>query len=270
MKIFATYILILLPSITFGQLFPNVQDFKGNIEKVVEKKYGREVNYFLIFKKIYRSRTYSGWKCTYLFDEKSNLKKRTNTVEGKVKADYLYQRDTVGNRIIVREINMDKTSSNEGDYIEYENFMNPAGRIEKVNFWAFNAKVCTRELFQVEKEAEYRDDQLISYTRHLINENGETDTGEKCNLYYDSSRKLIRIDRIDLSSGFKTEINYSYDDQGFVSHYSVDFLVELQEYGKNQIQDISYKYDSHGNWIRMYWKSGDKNRLEAKRDIEYR
>lgn len=270
MKLFAAYILIMLPCITFGQLFPNVLDFKGNIGKVVEKKYGREVNYFLIFKKIYRAKTYSGWKCTYLFDEKSNLIRRTNTIQEKVRADYLYQRDTIGNRIIVREIITDNTSGHEGDYIEYENFINQAGRVEKVNFWAFNAKECTRELFQVEQDAEYKENQLITFTRHLINENGDTATGEKCNLYYDSSGKLIRIDRIDMASGFKTEIHYSYDDQGLVSHYSVDFLVELQEYGKNQIQDISYKYDSHGNWTQMYWRSGKKNRLEAKRDIEYR
>jgi hypothetical protein len=259
-----------LPAVAFGQLFPNVLDFKGNVAKVVEKKYGREANYFLIFKKVYQARAYSGWKCTYLFDKKSNLIQRTNTINGKVKADLLYQRDTIGNRIIKREIISDNTNDHQGDYIEYENFIDSEGRVEKVNFWAFDAKKRSRELFQVEHDADYKEDKLISFTRLVINENGKTSSEEKCDLFYNSSGNLIRIERIDIASGFKTAIYYSYNDKGLVSNYSVDFLVELQEYGKNQIQDIIYNYDKQGNWTRMYWKSGNKNRLDSKRDIEYR
>jgi len=55
-----------------------------------------------------------------------------------------------------------------------------------------------------------------------------------------------------------------------VSHYSVDLMSEIQEYGKNQIQDIYYKFDNQGNWNRMYWKSGNKTYLAAKRKITYR
>lgn len=269
MKRFATYILILLPCITFGQLFPNVQDFKGHVAKVVEKKYGREVNYFLIFKGIYRPRTYSGWKCTYLFDEKSNLIQRTNSIQGRIKADYLYQHDTIGNRIIKREIMSDNTNGHQGDYIEYENFINSAGQIEKVNFWAFDAKACSRELFQIEQNAEYKENRLISFTRHVINENGKPGDVEKCHLFYDSLGKLIRIERVDMASGFKTAISYSYNDNGMVINYGIDFLVELQEYGKDQIQEIIYNYDKQGNWTKMYWKSGNKNRLDSKREIYY-
>ena len=39
MKNFLVYILLLLPFVTFGQLFPKVADFKGNIEKVVKPDY---------------------------------------------------------------------------------------------------------------------------------------------------------------------------------------------------------------------------------------
>lgn len=271
MKKFAIYILLLLPGIAFGQLFPKFADFKGNVEKVVEKQYGKEVTSYKQFKGIYRPKTFSGWKYTYLFDGNSNLIKRTNTFQGKIVADYLYQRDTIENRLIEREINIDNVNGTQGDYLEYEYFTDSQGRIEKINSWSFNGKEHTRGLFMIEQNVGYKQDKIISFTRHNIEINGDTASGEKCNLYYNPSGNLIRIERKDIDSGFTTVINYHNNGKGFVDHYSVDFLIELQEYGtKNQIQDIYYKYDRHGNWIRMYRKSGDKNRLEAKRKIKYR
>ena len=271
MKKIAVSILLLLPGIAFGQLFPTVPDFKGNIEKVVEKRYGKEVNNFKLFERGYNPNIFSGWKYIYLFDENSKLARRTNTFQGVVKADYLYQRETIDNKLTEREIVTDKTTGNEGDYIEYENYTDSNGHIEKVNFRAFNARECKRELYQTEQNALYDGNKLISFTRNMVLENGDTDTGEKCNLYYDTLGKLARIERNDMESGFKTIIQYSYNDRGLLSNYSVDFLADLQEYGKkNQIQDIFYKYDRQGNWIRMYWKSGKKYQLEAKRFIKYR
>jgi hypothetical protein len=271
MKIFTTYFLLFLPFITFGQLFPKVDDFKGNIEKVVEKKYGKEVSNIKLIKGIYHPKAFSGWKYTYLFDKNSNLTKKTTTFQGKVIADYLYQRDTIENRFIEREITTNNNNDIGGYYIEYEYFKNTAGQIEKINYWTFNARECIRELYQIEQNTEYKSDKLISFTRQNIEINGDTATGEKCNLYYDSSGKLIRIERKDIESGFKTSFQYYYNEKGFVSRYSVDFLVELQEYGKkDQIQDIYYKYDRHGNWKQMYWKSGKQKRVQAKRIIKYR
>lgn len=271
MKKFATYLLLFLPVITFGQLFPKVADFRGNIEKVVEKRYGKEGRNLRFVKGVYHPKAFSGWKCTYLFGPNSKLTKRTTTFKGKVKADYSYQRDTIGNRIIEREITVYNANGNEGDYLEYEYFKNAAGQIEKINFWAFNARECTRELYQVEQNAEYKDDKLISFTRHQIDQNGDTASGEKFCLYYDNSGKLMRVERKDMDSGFKTAFQYFYNENGFLSRYSIDFLVELQEYGKkNQIQDIYYNYDKYGNWNQTYRKSGKKNLVEAKRIITYR
>ncbi|HZL09403.1 MAG TPA: hypothetical protein VFC65_05350 [Prolixibacteraceae bacterium] len=269
MKRFALYILIVLPGITSAQLFPKVPELKGNIERVVEKRYGKEANYLKLLKGIFQPKIYTGWKYTYLFDKNSNLRRRTNTFHGKVKADYLYQHDTIDNRNIEREIITNSDNINVGDYVEYEYLTGPSDRVWKVNFWSFNSRECTRKLFQIEQNAEYNDGRLVSFTRHQLNENGDTSSGEKCTIYYDYSDRIIRIERKDIESDFKTIIQYYYNNRGLVSHYSVDFLVELQEYGKTQIQDISYKYDRHGNWNRMYWNAGTKNRLEAKRNIKY-
>ncbi|HEX7585825.1 MAG TPA: hypothetical protein VF373_14140 [Prolixibacteraceae bacterium] len=270
MSKFVIYILMFLPAIAFGQLFPKVADFKGNIEKVVEKGYGKEISYSRLFKGIYHPKTYSGWKYIYLFDQNSKLIKRINTFQGKVIADFLYQRDTIENRVIEREIIADNLNGHEGDYTEQENFLDLKGRIEKVNFRAFNAKECVRSMYQTEQNAEYKEGRLIAFTRQQINENGDADSGENINLSYGSSGKLIRTERKDNVSGFKTVIQYFYNNKGLVSHYSVDFLTELQEIGKNQIQDIYFKYDRHGNWTRKYWKTGKKKRLEARRFIKYR
>ena len=182
----------------------------------------------------------------------------------------MYQNNTKGNRVTEREIVADNLNGHEGDYTEVENLLDTQGRIEKVNFMAFNAKESKLEVYQTEQNAEYKDDKLIAFTRNQINGNGEADSGENCNLYYDASGKLIRTERKDQISGFKTIIEYFYNAKGLLSHYSVDFLIELQEKGKIQIQDIYYKYDKHGNWIRKYWESGNKKRLETKRKISYR
>ena len=271
MRNFLAYILLFLPVVTFGQLFPKVDDFKGNIENIVEKRYGREVNYLFFLKTKYRPASYSGWKYTYLFDEKSNLKKRTNTFRERLKADYVYQKDTIGNRVIEREIIADSITGHKGYYTEHEIFLDSKGHVEKVNFWFFNNKECKRELFQTDQNAQYKDDKLIAFTRNQISKEVDTFSSEICNLIYDSSGKLIRTERKDMTSGFKTVIQYSYNNVGLVSFYALNFLMELQQYGKkDQISYISYKYDKYGNWIRMFWKSGDEKEMEARRVIKYR
>jgi hypothetical protein len=164
---------------------------------------------------------------------------------------------------------MGNGNEQSGDYIEYENFRNSAGQIVKVNSWAFDAKKGTRNLFLIEQDAQYQNNRLSSFTRTLIDENGSVSGDEKCNLFYDELGKLIRIERVDQESGFRTVISNQMNGSNLVVHYSVDLMSEVQEYGKNQIQDIFYRFDSQGNWNRMYWKSGNKTYLEAKRKIYY-
>jgi len=269
MKKFAIYFLLLIPQLTFGQLFPKIGEFKGNIEKVVEKTYGKENHNLDPTKSTLRPSAFSGWKYIYLFDENSNIKKRTSIFKGNIQDENIYQRDTIENRRIERVINNDKNNALFGNYIEYEKFMDSLGRIEKVNFWEFNAKACERNIFLTEENPEYKDNRLVSFTRHLIREDGTPDLGEKCNLIYNSEGKLDRLVRLDLSSGFSTVIQYKYDSQGFLSIYAIDLLSELQEYKKVQIQNIDYKYDKQGNWIRKYYQSDKRKYTEAKRRIKY-
>jgi len=40
MKLIAIYFLILFPCFAFAQLFPKIGDFRGNIERVIEKRSG--------------------------------------------------------------------------------------------------------------------------------------------------------------------------------------------------------------------------------------
>lgn len=269
MKKLVSYILLLIPCLCSGQLFPKMPELKGDIEKIVEKKYGKEVN-FLGWKGVYHPKAYSGWKYTYLFDENSNLIKRTNTYYGKIDTEFIYQRDTIENRFIEREIITESDEGLQGNYIEYENFKDPAGQLMNTNYWSYNAKDCTREMFQTEHDAEYLNGKLFTFIRQNIKLNGETDLGEKCTLTYDSSGLLTRIERLDLGTGLKNILYYTYNKLGFAEHYSVDYLVGLDIYGKNPKQDIFYKYDRRGNWILMYWNSDNKTRVEVRRSIRYR
>jgi len=270
MKLIAIYFLILFPCFAFAQLFPKIGEFSGNIERVIEKRYGKEGRNPDFRKAKLKSGAYSGWKYTYLFDRNSQLTKRVNTFQGEVKTEYHYQRDTTDGKWIEREIITAVGNEQSGDYIEHENFRNSAGQIVKVNYWAFNAKECARSLFLIEQDAQYKNNRLSSFTRNMIDENGNVSGDEKCNLYYDKAGKLIRIERVDQESGFRTVISNQMEGSRMVSHYSIDLMSEIQEYGKTQIQDIYYKLDNQGNWNRMYWKSGNKTYLAAKRKITYR
>ncbi len=267
-KIFA-YLFILLPYLAFGQLFPKVPDFNGNVKKVVEKRYGKELATFRKDSGVFKPGAFSGWKYTYLFDENSALTKRINTFQGKVRTEYTYQTEITGSRKILREKATDFDSDRKEYVIEYENFLDQEGRVRKVNFWSGNTPESAKELFLFEVDALYDKAKLIEFTRHNIRIDGDTASGEKCSLFYDSDGRLARIERKDISSGFKTAIQYNYNQQGFADHYSIDLFTQIQEYGREQIQEIYFKYDRRGNWTRLYWKSGKKNRLEAKRKISY-
>ncbi|MBA4410638.1 MAG: hypothetical protein C0397_14600 [Odoribacter sp.] len=269
MKKIAAYLFILIPCFAFGQLFPKVPEFRGNIKKVVEKRYGKELATYRKDSGVFKPGEFSGWKYTYLFDENSILTKRIATFQGKVRNECSYQTEPNENRILKSEIIKDYYSGLREYTIEYENFTDSEGRIQKVNFWSKNAPESQKELFLFEINAEYNQEKLTAFIRHNILINGDTASGEKCSLEYDAFDRLVRIDRKDISSGFSTSIQYYYNEKGLVDHYSIDLLTEIQEYGREQIQNIYFKYDSRGNWTRMYWRSGKKNRLEAKRTIKY-
>ena len=271
MKKFAAYILIVLPSLVFGQLLPKVPDFKGDIESITEKRYGKEVSSSKQDSTIFKPRKFSGWEYEYLFDANSKLKKRTVKINGVVSSDYVYERNQVGNRIIEREIVQDYLHDKKGDYIEYESFVNNNEQVEKVNFWSFDAQKNALELFVVEENAVYDKNKLTEFIRYNVKENGDYDNGEKCRLFYDNYSRIMRIEREDISTKLKTILYYYYNKKGFISQFSIDYLVGLRNNQNNQKQNIYYKYDQHGNWIkRYYWISDTRKRMEDRRKINYR
>lgn len=271
MKKLALFLLLLLPVITFGQLFPDIPDLKGNIEKIIEKRHGKEVVSSKKDSGVFKPGKFSGWKYTYLFDENQKLIKRVNTLRGKVMAEYLYQSDTDNNRLIKREIAKNYTNNQEENNIEHENFTDSRGLIQKVNSWSVSKNNGTRELLLFETETEYDNNKLTGFTRYYIAEKGDTTGGERFSLFYDSANKLIRIERRDIVLDLKTILYYNYDDRGNVCHLSIDYLVGLRNFDNNKKQDTFFKYDRRGNWVKKYYLlSGKKKGLEAKRSIKYR
>lgn len=270
MKLIIISILSLLPGFAVAQLFPKTIDFHGNITKVTEKRYGKELNPAKKDSVVFKPGKYSGWKYTYFFDEKSKIVKQTNTFQDKIQSVYSYQRSKIGDRVIEREVIESGKNAEAGKAIEYENFTNTEGRIAKVNYWSVDTRKNTRSLFLTETDAEYKLGKLVSFTRHNVDDAGNLDAGEKCELFYDTSGRLIRIERKDIESDLKTVLDYTYNPKGFLDHYSVDFLVGLPIYVKNQIQEVYYKCDSHGNWVKKYWLADKKKLIEAKRIIKYK
>ncbi len=270
MRILITSLFLLFSVGSFGQLFPKLPEFKGNIEKVTEKRYGKELNPTKKDSAVFKSGKYSGWKYTYLFDKKSKLKSQINSFHNKVSTEYFYQRKKMSDRITERETIRKDIQGHSGDYIEYENFIDSDGRITKVNYWTADHRKNTRELFMIESNAEYKLGKLISFTRQNVSETGVVDAGERCELFYDSAGRIVKIERNDIGSNLKTELLFTLNANGFLDHYSVDLLVGLPVYGKNPKQDIYYKCDRHGNWVKKYRLSGEKKNIEAKRRIKYK
>jgi hypothetical protein len=268
MKNILVYFFFLIPFISLGQLFPELPEFRGNIKKVVEKKYGKEFNPWRKDSGSYKPGAFSGWIYTYHFDKNSGLSQRIVTCNGKIQKTYSYLTRIDGNRKIIQEKTKDYLSDQKEYTLEYENFIDQNGKISKVNFREQISPESSKELFMFETDAEYKKNKLTSFIRYNVSA-GDTTSGEKCLLNYDSKGRLKRIDRKDISSGFTTSIQYYFNKKDLVEHYSIDLLTEIQEYGRKQIQDIYFKYDKRGNWTRMYRKSGRKNQLEAKRTIRY-
>lgn len=262
-------LLMLLPALAFGQLFPKVGDFRGKVRKITEKRYGKELNAYKKDSGVFRPKAFSGWEYIYEFDENSKLVKRTSQFNGRVDAAYIYEREQSGDRHVEREIVHNPDNRRKGDYLEYENFLNGEGKIEKVNFWSYNARENKRELFLVEQDAQYEQGRLVAYTRHMVKEDGEMDAGELCSLFYDASARLMRMERKDIASGFKTILYYHYNRRSRVTHFTIDYLVGLRNDQNTQKQNIYYKYDRRGNWTRRYWAADKKRRLEDKRKIRY-
>lgn len=270
MKKTVLYIFLLLPVWVSAQLFPKVPELKGNIKKIVEKRYGKELNAFRKDSGVFRPGAFSGWKYTFLFDENGKPLKRTNTFQGKVRTTYSYQTEITGHQRIDREKVQNYSSREKTHTIEYENLTDQQGLVRKVNFWYYPTPESTKILFLFETNAVYEESRLTAFTRHNIKLNGDTASGENCHLYYDHLGRLTQIERQDIASGFKTVICYHFNEKGLINHYSIDLLAEMKEYGKEQIQNVYFRYDRRGNWNRMYWKSGKKNILEARRSIRYR
>lgn len=263
-------ILLWTPLVGLGQLFPRVADFHGPIVQITEKRYGKEINVSGKDSGVFKPGKFSGWKFQYFFDEESNLTKRINSFQKKILTEYAYQRLRTSEKLNKSEFIVVDVNNRTGEGVEYENFLDAQGRISKVNFYAIDQQKKTRELFLVEQNAVYQSDKLISFTRHQINEDGQIDVGETCELVYDKKNNLERIIRKDIVSDLRTILNYSYNDKGFINHYSVDFMVGLPIYGKNPKQDIFYICDKQGNWVRKYYLAGKKKYVEARRIIKYR
>ncbi len=296
MRTILLYIIILIPTISFGQLFPSIQDFNGKIESVVEKRYGKELILFNRWTGVYLPRCYSGWKHVYHLDTNGRLESRINTFKGKLRANCIYEYDSSENVTHEREIDNDTVSNYKGNYIEDEYIIDLNGKIEKVNIWSFHSADSSKKIIVVEKDIKYDSlNNITSYYRHGYDINDKETIGELYVIFYDSNSRVIRVEEKAIGTKtilIETENNmrafkdipiskpellrewiYQYDSKGLLISYTIKYYGELHKGGPNGGKDykLSFRYDNKNNWIKMYKQLGDsKKRLEAKRRIKYK
>ena len=289
-------LIILIPTISFGQLFPSISDFNGKMEKVVEKRYGKEVYLLNRWTGIYLPRCYSGWKYIYHLDTNGRPERRINSFKGKLRADYIYKYDSTEKVIHEREIVNDTVNNHKGDYIEDEYILDSEGKFEKVNIWSFHSPDSSKKIIAVEKDIQYDSlNNITSYYRHGFDINGKEIKGELYVIFYDSKSRVIKVEEkaigtktilVEIENNMQTfkdipiskpellrEWIYQYNTKGLLVFYTIKYYGELYKSDSNGGKDykLSFKYDNKNNWIKMYKQLGDsKKRLEAKRRIKYK
>lgn len=289
-------LIILIPTISFGQLFPSIEYFNGEIEKVVDKQYGKEVYLFNRWTGVYLSRCYSGWKYVYQLDSNGKLESRINSYKGKLRADYIYKYDSTANVAYEREIVNDTVNNNKGNYIEDEYILDLNGKIEKVNIWSFDASDSSKRIFVVEKDINYDSaGNVISYYRHGFDFKGNELTGELYVIHYDSLSRVVAVEEkaidektilVESDNNIQTFEDvpisepellkkwiYKYNSKGQIVTYTIEYYGELYRASSGGGQDykLFFKYDNKNNWTKMYKQLGDsKKSLRAKRRIKYK
>jgi YD repeat-containing protein len=269
MKKLAAYFLILLPGLAFAQLFPKVPGFTGNLRQITEKRYGREVPGLKKTDGKYHANAFSGWTLTYRFDKNSRLISRTEVNNGKIESKKQFTYKVDGPLKIIRQTETGIASKENGSFLETQQLLNSGGQISEVDYLSYDAKTGATSLYLVENKASYSNGKLMSFRRIQFDDRGDTTSVEACTLSYDEAGRLAAINRSDVNSGLNTMIHLHYNSRGRIDRYSVDLLAELRGIGNNQVQNIFYKYDRHGNWKRMYRGAGRKKQLEAKRKNIY-
>lgn len=270
MKKIVLYLLLLLPFGALGQLFPEVPPRRGAVKQITEIELGKEVGTKKSKEPKFKSKVNSGWKYTYQYNQNATLAKKTIAFQGKINATYEYKYDTIDNRLVVRETYTATDTNGPGSSVtEFENFLDENKLLSKVNYWSFSSSDQKWQIFQAEQNARYENGQLVSFSRFQVDDKGDFSGSEDFAILHARSGEITQIERTSLVSGFRTLMKYQYNNRGSIEKSSTDFLADLQEYKKTQIQEVRYKCDRQGNWTKKYLKSGDDWMLSSRRKIKY-
>lgn len=277
-------ILLFSASSSFGQLFPELPELKGEVASIIET----------------RSRGHEkpgSWKYYYVYDEHNRKISQLNKFKGQRRGHYSYQYDTTNNRYFTRELFENNKGEGKDDYHEAEYILNSNRKITQCNIWFCNSNDYHRELAVVEKDVKYDSlGRMTSYNRNVFMDLHEEYMNQVYEFHYDSLSRLVRILKKDVgttSEPYRDEKDsliwrfknvpiaepvlssswtYEYDDQGMLISSSFQFHGPTQEIKglRQEGLNLSYEYDSTGNWINCF-KHLDNGEtiLYMKREIEY-
>ncbi len=303
MKSLTICFLFLIPGLTFGQLYLTYNDFNGNIDKIVTKGYGRDIeinNFFGKYRYWYIPGIYSGWKDIYIFDSTGNIAIEKHYIKGKLSEIKYQNPDNSKNKIIE---NIPSYINVQGDYDEYEFQFDSLGRISKVKYWKFTWD-SNKRLEMIDEYTKYEDNRLVSFTRYAMNMTDfKMDYKDYVvyNVKYDTLGRRYSFEKwgsipndpisVDDSTQRKTKRNngdhlflyesvtYTYDSLGFIIKEKFDYFnyFDYFDYSINNTRINAssfyfyYENDEKGNWIKCYsQKDNGRKGLEMKRKIWYK
>lgn len=196
-------LLFFVPIFTYGQFFPSAYDLNGQVDSIVERSYGREIEYSKEKMPIYIPYIFNGRISKEKYDEYNRKIEERIWFKGDLKGHkhIKYKYDTTKNKIIHIEITSDllkKTTSQtknvfikdsinviikQNRYYQYSN-------VDSLSFDSFNSK------FQYNK-----DGLLKSYIYYRLTfSKGDTLSGDQYVFIYDPLKRIIRIEKYDIET----------------------------------------------------------------------
>ena len=299
MKSLLLILFITTPIASLCQLLPEVEVYRGNIDKVVQKKYAK-VSSVIINPNgsqttIGGSLKYTGLKTTMNFDSNTNLIRKELKWRKLLAGIEYYERDTIGNKAYLRTSYDKKGSIKNPEKKNIKEYtLNEFKQPYKYKNYFITSIEDSNQIITIDYEGVYKNGNLISFKHVELNFKLDTLFKSTAQINYNDSGQVTEI--IERSNGtysyYKKNISpgenkiktiqtkeprvlrkysYTYDTKGNLAENKIEMFAVYTDDEENINTTYTYEYDKFNNWtVRYKQKENQPKLLDAKQKIKYR
>ncbi len=296
MRKLITYLIICFPLALFGQhIIPYLPIYHGDIEKVIMKSI--EYSGFDSLSRTYKKSDEVIWKTEYEFSENNELLRSVSYYKSEIRSESIYEYNTTGRRVFIKEIINDYGNNNLGNYSlkEFIYVSEDRKQLVRYNIWSYHQNNDSMFLITFFKDSKYdSQNNLKSFNQFGINYKGDTIKHGTYELTYDTLNQLIYYDEMAYDSMtimiksdtdhmyrpkeisiqepvLLNRIKYNYNKKGLM--YKDKHELNAKEfYLTDKGYSDYYEFDEKNNWIRLYrkWEGQSDYILSFERKIIYK